>query len=52
MLLIDLHGDIHVPSLQLLAHAAVPKAQIHHLPSTLKNGTQYVKNVVERGVLG
>ena len=52
MLLIDLHGQLHVPSLQLLAQAAVPESQVHQLHTTLRRGTQYVKNVIQRGLLG
>ena len=52
MLLIDLHGQLHVPSLHLLAQAAVPESQIHQLHPTLQRDTQYVKNVVERGLFG
>ena len=52
MLLIDLHGEFHVPSLKLLAQAAVPVSQVHQLSSRLQKDTQFVKNVVERAVSG
>ena len=52
MLLIDLHGEFHLPSLKLLAQAAVPESQVQQLPSRLQKETQFVKNVVERALSG
>ena len=54
MLIIDLKGELHVPSLQLLAQAALTESQVTRMSLTprLQKDTQFVKNVIARGLSG